>query len=71
MIEPRNYKEGDLVLKKILSSKEDPLEKFKPNFQGPYIVTKVLYRGALCLSEIDEESLSELVNSDSVKRYFV
>lgn len=71
MVKPRNFMEGNFVFKKILPFKEDPREKFNPNFEGPYIVTKVLSRGAIYLAEIDGDPLPEIFYSDSVKKYFV
>lgn len=38
----RTFREGDLVLKTILSFKLDLRGKFRPNYECPYIVTKVL-----------------------------
>lgn len=45
----------------ILPIKEENQEKFKPNFEGPYLVTKVLSGEALYLSELDGVSSHELV----------
>lgn len=71
IFKPRSFREGDLVFEKILPFREHPRGKFKPNFEGPYIVTKVFPKGALYLFEIDGDSLPKLVNYDSIKRYFV
>lgn len=48
----RRFNEGDLVLKKVLSFKEDWRGKFKPNYEGPYLVNKVLSGVSLILSEM-------------------
>lgn len=69
-VKPRVFQEGDLVLKKVLPFKEDPRGKFKPNYEGPFTVTKVLTGGALQISHVDGNSPHELVNSDSVKMYY-
>lgn len=45
----------------ILPIKEESQEKFKPNFEGPYVVTKVLSGEASYLSEIDVDTSHELV----------
>ncbi|XP_019068162.1 uncharacterized protein [Solanum lycopersicum] len=45
--------------------------KFAPNWQGPYMVLKVLSRGALVLSEMDDTAWPKLINSDAVKRYYI
>lgn len=70
-VKPRIFQEGDLVLKNSLLFKEDPQGKFKPNYEGPYVITKVLAAGALQLSNVDGDSSHELVNFDSVKLYYV
>ncbi|KAK8664395.1 hypothetical protein V6N13_084187 [Hibiscus sabdariffa] len=68
-VRPREFREGDLVLKMILPIEKDSRGKWMPNWKGPYIVTKAFSGGALILAEIDGEELQNPVNSDSVKRY--
>lgn len=46
-VKPRIFRKGDLVMKKIVPFKEDPLGKFWPNYEGPYVLTKVLSDSAL------------------------
>ncbi|KAK5843166.1 hypothetical protein PVK06_005609 [Gossypium arboreum] len=70
-VQPREFHEGDLVLKKILPIQKDFRGKWMPNWEGPYVVKKAFSGGALILAEMDGKSLPNLVNSDSVKRYFV
>ena len=42
-VKPRNYKPGDLVLKKILPVRKDPTHgKLGPNWEGPYIVSHIV-----------------------------
>lgn len=69
-VKPTNFRECNLVLRKILSFREDPKWKFKPNFEGTYVVTKVLLRVALYLSQIDGDSPHELLSSNSIKNIF-
>ncbi|XP_015159604.1 uncharacterized protein [Solanum tuberosum] len=45
--------------------------KFAPNWQGPYMVRKVLSGDALVLSEMDGTEWMKPINSDAVKRYYV
>ncbi|KAK8703732.1 hypothetical protein V6N13_047378 [Hibiscus sabdariffa] len=68
-VRPREFREGDLVLKMILPIEKDSRGKWMPNWKGPYVVTKAFSGGALILAEIDGEELQNPVNSDSVKRY--
>ncbi|XP_069150703.1 uncharacterized protein [Solanum lycopersicum] len=46
-------------------------ENFTPNWQGPYMVRKVLSRGALVLSDMDGTVWPKPIISDAVKRYYV
>lgn len=49
-------------VEKTLTSKDDAWDKFKQNYQGPYLVTKVSLGGALTLSQMDEISfMSHLI----------
>ncbi|XP_052874548.1 uncharacterized protein LOC128280444 [Gossypium arboreum] len=67
-VRPREFHEGDLVLKKILPIQKDFRGKWMPNWEGPYVVKKVFSGGALILTEMDGKSLPNPVNSDSVKK---
>ncbi|XP_050916156.1 uncharacterized protein LOC127131270, partial [Lathyrus oleraceus] len=64
----REFREGDLVLKKILPIHKDSRGKWTPNYEGPYVVKKVFSGGALILTTMDGEELSHPVNSDAVKK---
>ena len=45
-IKPISYKLGDLVLKKLLPSRKNPAHgKLGPNWEGPYIVSRVVRPG--------------------------
>ncbi|KAF1883210.1 hypothetical protein Lal_00030422, partial [Lupinus albus] len=39
-VRPREFKEGDLVLKKILPIQKDHRGKWTPNYEGPYVVKR-------------------------------
>lgn len=68
---PMTFREGDLILKKILLFKEDSRGKFRPTYEGPSIVIKILPDRALHLSSIDGDSPHELVDSNSMKMSYV
>ncbi|XP_004243113.1 uncharacterized protein [Solanum lycopersicum] len=53
---------GQLVLKRIFPHHEEYKGKFSPNKQGPYMVRKVLSRGALVLSEINGTTWPKSIN---------
>ncbi|XP_070025441.1 uncharacterized protein [Nicotiana sylvestris] len=52
-VKPRQFAPGHLVLKKIIPHQDEAKEKFSPNWQGPYMVHRVLTGGALILAEMD------------------
>ncbi|XP_015169038.1 uncharacterized protein [Solanum tuberosum] len=52
-VRSQTFEEGQLVLKRIFHHQDEYKGKFAPNWQGPYIVRKVLSGGALILSEMD------------------
>ncbi|KAI5416327.1 hypothetical protein KIW84_041401 [Lathyrus oleraceus] len=49
----RCFQVGDLVLKRILPPQTDHRGKWTPNYDGPYIVTKIFDGGALMLATMD------------------
>ncbi|XP_049361146.1 uncharacterized protein LOC125825893 [Solanum verrucosum] len=67
----RMFEVGQLVLKRIFPHQDEYKGKFAPNWQGPYMVRKVLSGGALILSEMDGTEWPKPINSDAVKRYYV
>ncbi|GAU48966.1 hypothetical protein TSUD_188130 [Trifolium subterraneum] len=70
-IRPREFREGDLVLKKILSFQPDSRGKWTPNYEGPYVVKRAFSGGAMTLATMDGDELPRPVNADAVKKYFV
>jgi hypothetical protein len=64
------FKEGDLVLKKILLTSEEDQRKWTPNYEGSYVVKKAFSKGALILTNMDGDDLLRHVNSDIVKKYY-
>ena len=45
-LKPRSYKSGDLVLKKLMPARKDPTHgKLGPNWEGPYIIARVVRPG--------------------------
>ena len=41
-VKPHELREGDLVLRKIMSFNADSRGKWTPNFEGPYVVKKIM-----------------------------
>ncbi|XP_070022475.1 uncharacterized protein [Nicotiana sylvestris] len=52
-VRPRNFEVGQLVLRCILPHHKEAKGKFAPNWKGPYIIRKLLPKGAL-LGDIEE-----------------
>ena len=70
-VRPRQFKEGDLMLKKILPNQKDPKRKWAPKWQDSYVVKNAFFGGALILMEMDGNALSSPINSNVVKKYYV
>ena len=55
-VKPRSYKPGDLVLKKLMPARKDPSHgKLGPNWEGPYIISRIIRPGNYEL-QIEETS---------------
>ncbi|XP_015075324.1 uncharacterized protein K02A2.6-like [Solanum pennellii] len=61
-VRARNFEVGQLVLKRIFPHQDEYKGKVTPNWQGPYMVRKVLSGGALVLSEMDGTKFRDLLN---------
>ncbi|XP_060200829.1 uncharacterized protein LOC132629109 [Lycium barbarum] len=70
-VRPRHFEVGQLVLKRILPHQAEAKGKFAPNWQGPFVVKKVLPNGALYLTDIEGTMSETAINADAVKRYYV
>ncbi|XP_059310216.1 uncharacterized protein LOC132061404 [Lycium ferocissimum] len=70
-VRTRVFQIGQLVLKRIFPNHKEYKGKFAPNWQGPYMVRKVLSRGAVVLAEMDGQEWPKAINSDAIKRYYV
>ena len=69
-VRPCKFKEGDIVLKKMLSFQPNSRGKWAPNYEGPHVVKKVFSGGALILTNMDGDELPRPMNADAVKKYF-
>ena len=67
---PQLYAEGDLFL--LYDQAKEPLGagKFKPMWHGPYIVRRVLEKGAYKLEDYEGNKLAEPRNGIYLKRYY-
>ena len=69
-IQPRQFQEGKLVLKQIPQNRQDPREKWSPNWEGPYVMKKAFSGEALILAKMDVKEFTSLINADIVKKYY-
>ena len=49
----------------------DPRDKFRPNWEGLYLVKTVLPKGATRISDLDGNEFIEPVNLDRLKKYYL
>uniref|UniRef100_A0A1S4D0F6 Uncharacterized protein n=1 Tax=Nicotiana tabacum TaxID=4097 RepID=A0A1S4D0F6_TOBAC len=64
---PRNFEVGQLFLRRILPHHKESKGKFASNWKGPYIITKLLPKGALYLGDIEGNDPKTAINADVVK----
>ncbi|XP_060210682.1 uncharacterized protein LOC132637639 [Lycium barbarum] len=70
-VRQRKFEPGQLVLKRIFPHQDEARGKFALNWQGPYVVHRVLSGGALILAEMDGKVSTKPINSDSIKKYYI
>ena len=70
-VKPRKIKAGDMVLKQSKAIVFDPRGKFRPNWEGPYLVKMVLPKGAAKISDLEGNEFTEPVNLDRLKKYYL
>ena len=70
-VKHRTFQAGDLVLRKVNPVQPPPRRgKWKPNYEGPYVVKHVFSGGAFILSDVDGNVFQKPVNSDNVKIFY-
>ena len=67
-VKPREFREGDLVLRKIVSLNTDSRGRWTPNYEGSYVVQKSFSGGALILEIMDGEEFPRPMNVYAVKK---
>ena len=69
-IHPRKFSEGDLVL--LWDQAKEPLGagKFNPMWDGPYVVNRVLEKGAYELVDYEGTTLQDPRNGFYIKKYY-
>ena len=70
-VKPRSYMPGDLVLKKLLPARKNPAYgKLGPNWEGPYIVYRVVRPGNYELQTEEGKILQHAWNAEHLKRFY-
>ena len=68
-VKPRNLKEGDLVLKELKDETFDPRGNMKPRWFGPFIIKKIMFRGASRITNSNGEEMLRPINMDRIYKY--
>ena len=70
-VKPRSYMPGDLVLKKLMSARKNPAHgKLGPNWEGPYIISRVVRLGNYELQTEEGKILQHAWNVEHLKRFY-
>ena len=70
-VKPKSYKHGDLVSKKLLPARKNPAHgKLGPNWEGPYIVSRVVKPGNYELQTEEGKVLHHAWNAEHLKRFY-
>ena len=70
-VKPRSYMPGDLVLKKLLLARKNPAHgKLGPNWEGPYIISRVVRPGNYELQTEEGKILQHAWNAEHLKRFY-
>ncbi|XP_060177847.1 uncharacterized protein LOC132607786 [Lycium barbarum] len=69
-VRARLFQIEQMVLKRIVPHQDEYKGKFAPNWQGPYVVRKVLSERAVVLAELDGQQWPKPINSDAIKCYY-
>ena len=70
-VKPMSYKPSDLVLKKLLLARKNPAHgKLGPNWEGPYIVSRIDRPGNYELQTEEGRTLSHSWNAEHLKYFY-
>ena len=70
-VKPGKIKAGDMILKQSRTIVFNLRGKFRPNWEGPYLVKTVLPKGAARISDLEGNEFTEPVNLDRLKKYYL
>ena len=70
-VKPRMFQPGDLVLRRVFENTADPTAgKFQPNWEGPYVVTRLRESRSYAIDKTDGTSVPRMWNAMHLKRYY-
>ena len=70
-VKPMSYMPGDLVLKKLLPTRKNPAHgKLGPNWEGPYIISRVVKPDNYELQTEEGKILQHAWNVEHLKRFY-
>ena len=70
-VRPRSFRHDDLVLKKILLARKDPTHgKLGPNWEGPYVVSRIVRPGNYKLQTEERKTLPHSCNAEHLRRFY-
>ena len=70
-VKPRVFQRGDLALSKVFENTTDPTAgKFKPNWEGPYVITRPGELGSYAIDKKDGTPVPRMWNATHLKRYY-
>ena len=70
-VKPRVFRSGDLVLRKVFENTVEPTaEKFQPNWEGPYVVTRTSEVGSYAIDKTDGIPIPRMWNAMHLRRYY-
>ena len=70
-VKPRSYLLGDLVLKKLLPTRKNPAHgKLGPNWEGPYIISRIIRPGNYELQTEEGKILHHAWNAEHLKHFY-
>ena len=65
------FQVGDLVLRRIFKNMANPkTSKFRPNWEGPYMIMKVGTANSYVLNKLEETLVPRMQNATHLKRYY-
>ena len=70
-VKPRSYMPSDLALKKLLPARKNPAQgKLCPNWENPYIISRVVRPGNYELQTEEGKFLQHAWNAEHLKRFY-